>query len=309
MRWSRAAQLHATFLTGVLALAGCELTEITLATPADVIVAEVVLRTGVDVQGAYLHRTAGTNGSARVFGALVVVRDDETGRALTFEVGADSLCLRAGEGNSVNAGTCYVARNARDFVRPEARYSLRIEVENRVMTGRLQVPGPFRLRRPGELRCTLQQQQLFELVWTRSAGAWVYVADARFGGLRQALRAQGIDVPGTAPVDLTGLAISGADTTLVFPSELGLFDRFDADLHPIVLAIQGGLPPGVFVDLTIGAGDRNYVNWVRGGSFNPSGQVRVPSIQGDGTGVFGALVPVQQQIDIGFFAPGTGQCV
>lgn len=38
------------------------------------------------------------------------------------------------------------------------------------------------------------------------------------------------------------------------------------------------------------AGDRNYVNWVRGGNFNPSGQVRVPSIVGDGTGVFASLV-------------------
>jgi hypothetical protein len=32
------------------------------------------------------------------------------------------------------------------------------------------------------------------------------------------------------------------------------------------------------------------VNWVRGGSFNPSGTVRVPSISGGGTGVFGSLV-------------------
>ncbi|HAW90536.1 MAG TPA: hypothetical protein DCX61_07725, partial [Gemmatimonadetes bacterium] len=34
----------------------------------------------------------------------------------------------------------------------------------------------------------------------------------------------------------------------------------------------------------------NFVNWQRGGNFNPSGQVRVPSLRGDGTGVFGAAV-------------------
>ena len=42
--------------------------------------------------------------------------------------------------------------------------------------------------------------------------------------------------------------------------------------------------------MSIAAADRNYVNWVRGGNFNPSGQVRVPSVRGDGTGVFAATV-------------------
>ena len=32
--------------------------------------------------------------------------------------------------------------------------------------------------------------------------------------------------------------------------------------------------------------DRNWVNWERGGNFNPSGQIRIPSVFGDGTGVF-----------------------
>jgi hypothetical protein len=40
----------------------------------------------------------------------------------------------------------------------------------------------------------------------------------------------------------------------------------------------------------ISATDRNYVNWVRGGNFNPSGVVRVPSVGGDGIGVFASTV-------------------
>jgi hypothetical protein len=40
--------------------------------------------------------------------------------------------------------------------------------------------------------------------------------------------------------------------------------------------------------VAITAVERNFVNWVRGGSFNPSGTVRVSSIVGDGSGVFGA---------------------
>jgi hypothetical protein len=283
-----------------LVLGGCELTEIRLATAEDVIIAEVVLRSGDAVQYAYLHRTTGTNGSARVPGALITVQNEQTAGTLQYEVvETPSLCLRPrpGEGGA-SIGTCYVARDTVGFVRPETEYSLRIEVENRILTGHLQVPGTFRLRLPAAAPCRLIPHRSLELTWTRAAGTWVYVAEGNFSGLRQALRQEGVDVPGDGPVELTGLSVSGADTTLTFPGEIGLFDRFDADLHPIVLALQNGLPDGVVVDMTIGASDRNYVNWVRGGTFNPSGQVRVPSIVGDGTGVFGAVVPVQLQIHV-----------
>ena len=47
---------------------------------------------------------------------------------------------------------------------------------------------------------------------------------------------------------------------------------------------------GVTAEVSITAVDGNYVNWARGGNFNPSGQVRVPSLSGDGTGVFGTTV-------------------
>jgi hypothetical protein len=38
----------------------------------------------------------------------------------------------------------------------------------------------------------------------------------------------------------------------------------------------------------VAAVDRNWVNSARGGSFNPSGQVHVSTVTGDGVGVFGA---------------------
>ncbi|NIP79411.1 MAG: hypothetical protein GWM90_09430 [Gemmatimonadetes bacterium] len=58
----------------------------------------------------------------------------------------------------------------------------------------------------------------------------------------------------------------------------------------VALVLQRGLPTGAAADIVVAVGDQNYVNWVRGGNFNPSGQVRVPGITGDGTGVFGSLV-------------------
>ena len=75
----------------------------------------------------------------------------------------------------------------------------------------------------------------------------------------------------------------------MFPSEFGVFDRFDLE-QDLALRLQRGLPAGTDAVVTIAAVERNYVNWVRGGSFNPSGQVRVASLRGDGTGVFGAAV-------------------
>jgi hypothetical protein len=126
------------------------------------------------------------------------------------------------------------------------------------------------------------------LVWTRSEGAWSYQIVAQFSDLAEGLRERGVADP-PDELDLIGLAVGGADTTIVFPGEFGVFDRFSVD-RDLLLALAEGLPNGSRADIVFAAGDRNYVNWVRGGSFNPSGQVRVPSVSGEGTGVFGSLV-------------------
>jgi hypothetical protein len=269
---------------------GCELTEITLSSAEDVIVAEVILRADRTQQRAYLHRTATANGNARVFGAVIRVQDDSTGQALLYEVTADSLCVRTDRPQEpASIGTCYTTGST--VVWPGRSYSLRIEVDGRVLTARTQVPGAFAMLQPTVLGCALTPGQTLDLTWTTSTGAWVYLVEAQMTGLREALRRAGADVDGSGPVELTGLSISGADTTFAFPGQLGLFDRADTELHPILLAIRDGLPPDVTSSVTIGAADRNYVNWVRGGTFNPSGQVRIPSIRGaGGTGVFGSLV-------------------
>ena len=108
--------------------------------------------------------------------------------------------------------------------------------------------------------------------------------------LLQALRAAGMNVEGEQAVEVEGLSVTSADTSLLFPTELGLFNRFDDEALPILLAIRDGLPPEVSSFVVIAAADRNYVNWVRGGNFNPSGLVQSSSIAGDGAGFFGSLV-------------------
>lgn len=302
-------------LLPALAAGGCELREVTLAEPRDIVVAEVMLRAGERVQTAYLHRTTGLHGSARVFDAVITVVEDGTGRTLEFDAAADSLCLaETSVRPSSNVGTCYVAVGSADAVRPGTRYNLSIALPgDRRITGSTVVPGDFRLLQPSVAEerpgapvpvCRLDPGTVLEMTWSHSTSAWAYIGEARLLGLLEALRAAGEQVPAQEKeyVQLVGVAVGGADTTMTFPGQFGLFDRFDDTLLPVLLAIREGLPPGVLSEVAVASADRNYVNWVRGGNFNPSGLVRVPSVTGDGTGVFGALVI--RRVQLATPAPG-----
>lgn len=277
----------------VLVGAACELREITIAEPDDVIVAEVLLRADAYGQTAYLHRTSSAHGSARVFDATITVTDVQSGEVLRYEATADSLCLRRpGVGHDASRGTCYAAAGNpfTGSARAGSTQTLHISLaDGRAMHAVTTVPGEFLVSRPAASVCHLPPMTRTELVWSRSAGAAVYLVQARMQGLREALRARGVAVDGSGPVTLTGISVTPGDTTMSFPDGIGLFDRFDDSLHPILLAISDGLPEGVTTELAIAALDLNYVNWIRGGTFNPSGTVRISSIDGDGIGVFGSF--------------------
>jgi hypothetical protein len=278
-----------------LALAGCELTSIELADVVDVVVAEVYLRSGPGdtIQQAFLHRTVvGAQGSRRVDGARVTVRRSD-GRTVHYHEAPASSCRSIDQGDAEAAGSCYLLADP-DFVVPGASYDLAIEVaDGRRIEGRTTVPAAFEIVSPAASACVLRGTSL-ELVWTRSAEAWAYPVDARFTGLADGLAARGVvDPPDT--LRLLGLAVGANDTTLAFPQELGVFDRFQLDIE-VLRALQDGLPAGARADIVVAAADRNFVNWVRGGSFNPSGQVRLSSLTGEGVGVFGALVVRAREI-------------
>jgi hypothetical protein len=285
-------------------LAGCELTEVMIAVPQDIVVAEVVLREGERIQTAYLHRTLSARGTAQVLDAGVFVHDEERDQTVRFLADADSLCLRPPPPPGLGAtGTCYVARGAADMVRAGAAYTLNVELPGRPpLVGATRVPTAFDMVVPAAFQCALPPGTTVELAWTASPDAWVYLAQVRFEGLVRALRDAGVTLPPQLtdePVELLGLAIGSADTTMIFPTGFGLFDRGDESLHPILVAVRDGLPAGVTATVVVAAADRNYVNWVRGGSFNPSGTVRVPSVSGGGTGVFGSLVTRRRLLSTG----------
>ncbi len=296
---------HTALLALAFAAGACELAEVTTVPGVDVLVVEAVLRTDTDFQQVLLHRTLDGRSVGAVEGATITVTD-QAGRVRTFFQGGDCYRIdrRYFETDSIAfSGTCYATSPlAARWVLPGATYDLRVETrEGEVVRGRTTVPREFALQGiPFDTRaqtptraCYIRPGTRFPVSWTQAVGAWSYVSQLRIVGLRQALEPQGIGAPD--PLELRGLSISQTDTVIVLPTEFGVFERFNLD-QELLTAIQDGFPEGVAMELVVAAADRNWVNSVRGGTFNPSGQVRVSSVVGDGIGVFGSLVPLRTVI-------------
>lgn len=285
----------------IAATAGCEIAEVAAPDSEDILVVEAVLRAGDSRQRILLHRSL--EGGVIRGEPRANVTVTSASRAITFIEADQSECLLESTDSIIVAdatirASCYLSPPAAGyFVTPGDTYELRIETEHgEVLRGRTEVPGDFRFHNPAvslhpEERvadCALSTAP-FELIWGRSEGAWAYLIGLRHAGWGAELKAQGFDVPD--PLDLLGVAVSAADTTLRFPQQLASFGLGDVDQR-VLLALGSGLPRGDSTTLVVLAADRNYVNAVRGGSrFNPSGDVRVSSIIGDGSGVFGSVVP------------------
>jgi hypothetical protein len=293
-RYGAAATTLAAFFAA-LATTGCELSEVVLSDVDDVVVAEVLVQVREGRPGlrepavtALLHRTSGA--PEGVPGARVVIRSP--GRSTTLFQDADARpCAWSGPENY--GITCYRS-DIETFFPGEA---LQVEIDlpsGGRLEGSVRVPGDFRLLNgapvPGgsPRGCRLDPERTFELRWSRSEGAWAYVAETALDGFRAGLAARGIDVD-VNYLYLLGLASSASDTTIVFPSEFGLIERLNTE-RDLLVALQSGLPEGTQAHVSVAAVERNYTNWARGGAFNPSGQVRIPSLAGDGTGFFGAAV-------------------
>ncbi len=273
-------------------LVSCDLEEITIIEIEDVVIAEIYVNLAEDPTEneirAYLHHTVGAPGSGvdELPNALIVVRRPD-GLMLDLVENAIDACLEPLP--TVGSGVCFLAEPAQT---PNLNPGDLLEVEvtfadGGTLLGATRVPSPFQVDGISTM-CRLDSNTLLPLHWSRSEGAWAYVNEASISGLPEALEPEGIVVE-EDPLNLLGLSISDQDTTIVFPSEFGIFDRFDLN-QDLASRLQDGLPPSTTAEVSITAVEGNYVNWARGGNFNPSGQVRVPSLRGDGTGVFAATV-------------------
>lgn len=301
----RPRRYRSAFLPLLALLAGCELEEVVLTEPENVLVAEIYLKVGdgPDEGSAYLHWTLGTSGAPDLSGSSIRLEGPDGGLIPLVPADPD-VCLSPETVGAVQ-GACFRApAQAVEVLRPGDRLEVEVTAPGgSVVRGGVVLPGDLVLLEPG-LReaCALPPGTPLELVWSRSEGAWAYAGETLIWGLRDALAPEGIELDRDT-VSLLGLSVSESDTTLVFPMEFGVFDRFDLD-RDLALALQEGLPPGAEAEVVISALERNYVNWVRGGNFNPSGAVRIPSLRGDGIGVLGGIV--RRTIRVVGGIPGNG---
>jgi hypothetical protein len=276
----------------VSALGACELQEVTVVEVEDVVVVEAYALVGVQgpVSGApnrlfaFLGRTVGTGEDPALAGAEVEVTGQDGTR---FTLGRVPLENCVSDEERARPGACFDAGVAAAGLRPGDLLELEARLpDGRVLRGSTTIPGDFEI--VGEVaECTAPADTPFEVRWSAAEGARAYVNETRIDGLDRALASEGIDAP--SELYLVGLSISASDTTIVFPGEFGVFDRFDLD-QALSVRLQSGLPGGTEAVVGITAVDRNSVDWARGGNFNPSGQIRVPSVHGDGTGVFASGV-------------------
>ncbi len=276
---------------GALALGGCELDEVSIARPEAVVVAEAYLLVGdgPDQVSVFLHSTLSSLDVPRLLAATVRLVASDTAD-LTLDRYPNAECLLSATAQAVS-GACFAGGpEAEGVFRPGDRVELEITLpDGRELRGATTIPEDIRLLRPRNVAvCALPPGRNLTLMWNRSPGAWAYSAETAIWGLRSALAPQGVEVEADS-VALLGLAVSESDTTIAYPSEFGVFSRFDLE-REVAQALQEGLPRGTQSVVSVAALDRNYVNWVRGGNFNPSGTVRVPSLRGDGTGVLGSAV-------------------
>ncbi|MFC1661364.1 hypothetical protein ACFL3S_07945 [Gemmatimonadota bacterium] len=287
-----------------LFLGACELDEVSLAQPENVLVAEVYvfMGDGADQMTAFLHWTLGSDPTTNLVAASVQLTGED-GVPIDLVPEVRTACLVSEAAEKVE-GTCFVAPPLGEGVfDPGERVTVVIALpDGRSLRGGTTLPGDFRFRAPRvQGVCGLPPDTTLEVLWTQAEGTWAYASETLIWGIREAAGALGIEVD-EDPLSLLGLSVSASDTTIVFPSEFGVFSRFDLD-RELTLLLQKGLPLGTSADVTVAALDRNYVNWIRGGNFNPSGQVRIPSLRGDGTGVLGSGVRRTFRAD--GVAPGT----
>jgi hypothetical protein len=293
----------------LLFLSACELTESSLAEPDDVLIAEGYIRVGdgFDQITVFLHWTAGT-GDTEVLQDASVVIFPQGQPEVRLEPTSFHDCIQS-DVNQEPEGVCFIPPgNSDNVMAPGTRAELQVRLpDGRELQGATVIPDEIQLIRPSdEWACRLPPGRQLRLLWNRSPGAWAYSAEAELSGLRAALAPQGI-VAEEDSVALLGLAVSEADTTIVFPREFGVFNRFDLQ-QEVAIALQDGLPLGSQGVVAVAALDRNYVNWLRGGNFNPSGAVRISSLRGDGIGVLASAVRRSVRI-LGTDAPGLPSCL
>ena len=287
-------------LLAPLVLGACELAEVEIEPVPDLVVAAVsvvltidpVDPSRIDTRAFALLAVGGQQRYSReleIPGASVTIVG-ESGRSLRLREVSDPLATCVTpleiEGRTLTrppAGSCHVAAMPGAHFAPGERLSLTVELpDGGILRGESRMPGVFT---PTGLslhggRCRLDPDTVYQFNWAHSAGSWAYIAEARLVGL-------GDLWPHQESLFLDTTLRRNDEPQLAFPRDL--FFRF-FDEWELARVLHEGLPAGASARIAVGALDRNWANWVRLGRIELHGEVRVPSVFGDGTGMFGTAV-------------------
>ena len=210
----------------------------------------------------------------------------KSGRTLQLEELPDTAgaCGRASGGQA--AGTCYAASVPSAQFAPLEELSLQVATrEGENLHGASTIPDLFTPSRLSleDGRCRVTPETNYRIDWNPFEGGWAHIAEAEFTGLRSNLWG------GPGPLYLTASWMASYPYSMGFPRKL-IEGDVPSNARKAARRLETGLPWGVTVDLAVAAIDRNWANWIRPGQINVAGEVPVPSVFGDGTGMFGTAV-------------------
>ena len=285
----RFAMIRAVPVAALLASGGCELANLEVVVPVpDLVVVEATVVLTVDPthtasadthilaiatrypDGGHPHPVHGA--SVRVVGA--------SGQSMQLSEEMDPVP------NCVNRdffGACYRGSSPLSPFDPGEMLFLEVVLpDGGVLHGASRMPGAFSAvdlaLKDG--RCRLAPQTNYRFKWNPVEGVAAYLAELGVGGVGE------FEVDDR--VSWETVFVGDDMSEVAFPR--GLLAALEPTDPDLARELRTGLPEGAVADIAIGAVDLNWTNWIREGRINLSGDVRVPSVFGDGTGWFGTAV-------------------
>lgn len=258
----------------------------------ELVVASVTVVLTVDPVDSTVLRTdalaflARDSVDGRVPGASVRIVGG-SGRTLRLDELPDTAEACRNAWAKTNSQSCYAASVPSAWFAPLEELSLRIATpDGKQLRGKSVIPAlftPSRLKAQGG-RCRVDPETSYLVQWRSIRGAWAHIAEAEFTGLARNLW------DSSKPLHLAvAWMASFDDTHMEFPRKL-IEGGVSSQALKAARRLETGLPWGVSADLAVAAIDPNWANWIRPGQVHIAGEVPVPSVFGDGTGLFGTAV-------------------
>lgn len=297
--------------TATMGLAGCDVTDVPTGSGQKMLVATATVVLTVDpaepsrigTQAVALVSEAHQQVLTEVPGASVRITG-ASGRSLSLVEEEDPLgaCTVLpedlyGEDRPFGiVGSCHTATVAADIFAPGEVLTLAVTTpDGGVLEGTSRMPDAFV---PQGLsvedgRCRVEPDTDYRFSWAPVEGAWAHVGEAEVTGLSPGIWSS--SDPLYLPVTVLG---RGRDVTdMVFPADFLLELLSDVDNVELHRTLDVGLPGGARAEVTVAALDRNWANWIREGRLNINGETVVPSVFGDGTGMFGTAVRWKVEVE------------